>query len=105
MDTLQQKLNNEMVEFKKTYETMTPTQVYNDWYIIGFYEEYYQMLITDFVDWDDYDYIAKWLCEFEYPINFLYSEWLGVDDALNHDWDVMFDFIEEVYRDCVINRH
>ena len=103
--TVKEKLTNEMQQFRATYETMTPAQVYNDWYIIGFYEAYYEMLSCDFVDWDDYDYIAKWLCEFECPINFLYSEWLGVDGAFNHDWDVMFDFIEETYWDCINNKH
>jgi hypothetical protein len=105
MNTLRQKLNNEMAEFKKSYEAMTPTQIYNDWYIIGFKEEYYDMLMSDFVDWDDYDYIAKWLCEFECPLQFLYNEWLSADGEFDHDWDIMFDFIEEIYRDCMANRH
>lgn len=105
MNTLAQKLNNEMAEFKKTYETMTPIQIYNDWYIIGFYEAYYEMLMSDFIDWDDYSHIEKWLCEFECPLQFLYDEWLSADGAFDHDWDVMFDFIEEVYEDCMRNSH
>jgi hypothetical protein len=97
MNTLRQKLNNEMAEFKKTYEAMTPTQVYNDWYVIGFKEEYYEMLMCDFIDWENYSDIEKWLCEFEYPLQFLYDEWLSADGAFDHDWDAMFDFIGEVY--------
>lgn len=105
MNTLTQKLNNEMTEFKSTYETMEPIQIYNDWYIVGFYEEYYEMLMSDFIDWDDYSYIEKWLCEFEYPLQFLYDEWLSADGAFDHDWDAMFDFIEVVYEDCMRNSH
>lgn len=103
--TLKQKLDNEMQEFKKSYEAMTPTQIYNDWYMIGFHEEYYEMLSNILVDCDDYDYIAKWLCEFERPIQFLYSEWLSADGVFNYDWNEMLDFTKEVYRDCMANRH
>lgn len=101
MSNIKEKLNQEMAEFKKSYQNMTPTQIYNDWYIIGFKEEYYEMLMSNFIDWDDYPFIAKWLCEFEQPLQFLYTEWLSYDGAFNHDWDMMFDFIEEVYRDCM----
>ena len=94
-------LTNEMVEFKKSYETMSPMQVYNDWYMIGFKEEHYDMLMSDYIDWDYYEYIEKWLCGFECPLQFLYDEWLGADGAYDHDWDAMFDFIEEVYEDCM----
>lgn len=104
MDALRQKLNDEMTEFKKSYETMTPIQIYNDWYIIGFKEAYYDMLMNG-VDWDDYDYIAKWLCEFNNPLQFLYDEWLSADGEFDHDWDMMWDFLESVYKDCLRNKH
>lgn len=100
---LHETLTNEMMDFRKSYESMSPTQVYNDWYIIGFKEEYYEMLMCDYVDWDDYEHIAKWLCGFKCPLQFLYDEWLSADGALDHDWNAMFDFIEEVYRDCMHN--
>lgn len=108
MNTLQQKLNAEMAEFKKTYETMTPTQIYNDWYIIGFYEAYYELLLYINDNEDTYcgsQEILDWLNTFKNPFGFLYSEWLSADGALSYDWDDMFDFIEEVYKDCMANRH
>lgn len=102
---LKQKLHNEMERFRKSYEKMTATQVYNDWYIIGFYEAYYDMLTSEWEELASYEHIMLWLCEFNNPLEFLYSEWLGSDGALNHDWDVMLDFIDAVYQDCVDNKY
>ena len=103
--TLQEKLTNEIVEFRKSYEVKGVAQTYKDWYMIGFKEEYYEMLMCDYLDDDCYKDMLEWLCEFKYPLQFLYDEWLSADGAYNHDWDAMVDFIEEVYKeDCIANR-
>ena len=74
MNTLKQKLDNEMQEFKKAYDTMTPTQVYNDWYIISFYESYYEMLTFYIEEEDDkISDILEWLDTFKSPLRFLYN--------------------------------
>ena len=98
-ETFIENLKKEVSEFKESYNNMTVTQTYNDWYIIGFYEAYYELFMSDFVDHDDYEKIYKWLSEFEYPLHFLYDQWLSADGAFNHDWDVMFDFVEDVYEE------
>jgi hypothetical protein len=90
--TLKQKLDNEMQKFKKSYETMTPTQVYNDWYIIGFYESYYEML-THYIQANEIQDILDWLNTYENPLGFLYSEWLSCDDAFSGLWDDMIEWL------------
>ena len=97
MNTLKQKLDNEIHAFKKTYETMETIQAYNEWYIIGFYESYYEFL-TYLIEDDDHSYynsegVLKWLNTFKNPIGFLYSEWLSCDDAFSLSWDDMFKWL------------
>lgn len=92
---LKQKLDKEMTEFKATYETMTPTQVYNDWYIIGFYEAYYEMLTHHIVAEQNED-ILEWLNTYENPLGFLYSEWLSCDGQLSHLWDDMIAWLQDL---------
>ena len=94
MKELQTKISKERAEFMKRYEEMNPLDVYKYQYVIGFYESYYEMLMTEFYEDDD---IYKWLCKFEKPLSFLYDEWLKSDRAFNHDWDEMWDFIEVIY--------
>ena len=104
--TLKQKLNNEMQEFRKTYKAMTPTQVYNDWYIIGFYEAYYEMLI--YIDGDtniyyDAQNILTWLNTYKNPLGFLYSEWLSCDGAFSQLWDDMIAWLYDLKCDVEEN--
>lgn len=95
MNTLAQKLNNEMAEFKAIYETMTPTQVYNDWYVIGFYESYYEML-SYYIEVEQNEDILEWLGAYENPLGFLYSEWLFCDGALCLLWDDMIAWLQDL---------
>lgn len=102
MNTLRQKLDNEMTEFKKTYETMTPTQIYNDWYIIMFYESYYEFLtylIEEKSSGYDSEDILKWLNTYENPLGFLYDEWLSCDGAFCHLWDDMISWLQDLKDD------
>ena len=102
--TLKQKLNNEMQEFKKTYETMTPTQVYNDWYIICFYESYYEML-THYTQVNEIQNILDWLNTYENPLGFLYSEWLSCDGAFCGLWDDMIAWLMDLKCDVEENSY
>ena len=96
---LKPKLDNEMQEFKKKYETMTPTEIYNDWYIIMFYESYYKFLthlIKDETSWYKAKDILEWLNTFENPIGFLYIEWLSCDGAFCMLWDDMIAWLADL---------
>lgn len=95
-------LSNERNEFVQSYTHMDRQQIYNDWYIIGFYESYYELLMSDFVECEEYEEIFKWLCTFSQPLHFLYEEWLSADGAFNHDWEEMWDFVETVYKEEVM---
>ena len=97
-DNLVEKVENEMKSFKASYENMSPTQVYNDWYIIGFKEEFYEMLTSDFTKESHYAESLVWLSSFENPLQFLYDQWLSCDGAFNHDWDEMLDWINSIYE-------
>jgi hypothetical protein len=104
MEILKQKLNNEMTEFKKSYETMTPTQIYNDWYIICFYESYYEMLIH-YTQVNEIQDILDWLNTYENPLGFLYSEWLSCDRAFCGLWDDMISWIQDLKCDVEENSY
>ena len=95
MQELKQKLNNEMQKFKATYETMTPIQVYNDWYIIAFYESYYEMF-EYCIEEEKYQDIFEWLNTFNRPLDFLYGEWLSSDGALCLLWDDMLAWLQDL---------
>jgi hypothetical protein len=104
MEILKQKLNNEMTEFKKSYETMTPTQIYNDWYIICFYESYYEMLIH-YTQVNEIQDILDWLNTYENPLGFLYSEWLSCDGAFCGLWDDMIAWLQDLKCDVEENSY
>ena len=100
--TLKQKLDSEMEEFKQTYETMERVRIYNDWYIIMFYESYYELLT--YINEDECPYyngndILEWLDTFEKPIGFLYDEWLSCDNAFCGLWDDMFAWLRDLMEE------
>lgn len=96
--SLTQKLDNEIQEFRTIYETMTPTQVYNDWYVICFYESYYEMLTYIGSEGNRYNAqdILDWLNTYENPLGFLYSEWLSCDGAFCGLWDDMIAWLQDL---------
>jgi hypothetical protein len=104
MNTLKEKLDNEMQKFKSTYETMTPTQIYNDWYIICFYESYYEMLIH-YTQVNEIQDILDWLNTYENPLGFLYSEWLSCDGAFCGLWDDMISWLQDLKCDVEENSY
>ena len=99
LEKLTNNLKNEMKEFREKHNILSSNEVYNDWYAIGFHEEYYEMLMSDFIDENSHKDVLKWLASFEQPLAFLYEQWLSSDGAFNQDWDAMLDWIELVYNE------
>ena len=94
-------LNREMQDFRQSFNSMQPVDVYNSFYKINFYEEYYMLLMSDFID--EYtqifsERIVEWLSKFENPLLFLYNEWLSYDGAFSGDWNDMINFITNIYE-------
>ena len=98
-DILVEKINKEREVFKHEYAEAQGCQVYEDWYVIGFYESYYEMLTSDFVEYDIYEDMIKWLSDFEEPLSFLYCEWLSCDGHMSHGWDDMLSWLHELYEE------
>lgn len=90
------KLDAEITEFRKSYEDKTKKEIYNDWYVINFYENYYELLVNNICDIKTD--VVRWLNSFRRPLAFLYDEWLSCDDCFSERWDDMVDWIENLYR-------
>ena len=90
-------LNREMQDFRQSFKSMRPVDVYNSFYKINFYEEYYMLLVTDFID--EYAQILEWLSKLSYPLAFLYDKWLSCDGAFSGDWNDMMNFITNIYEE------
>ena len=96
-EILCEKMNQEMTAFKNSYESMTVTQTYNDWYIIGFKEEFYEMLSCDFVDNQNLEEEIAWLATMDNPLQYMYDYWMDCDGSFNHNWDFLADMIRDAY--------
>ena len=94
---LKESLNREIQEFRKSFQSMQPVDVYNSFYKINFYEEYYMLLSSDFID--EYTQLIEWLSKLSYPLAFLYNEWLSCDGAFSADWNDMINFITNLYEE------
>ena len=90
-------LNREIQDFRQSFKSMQPVDVYNSFYKINFYEEYYMLLVTDFID--EYAQILEWLSKLSYPLAFLYDQWLSCDGAFSGDWNDMVNFITNLYEE------
>lgn len=94
---LEENLDREIRSFRRSFERMQPVDVYNSFYKINFYEEYYMLLVSDFID--EYTQILEWLSKLLYPLAFLYDEWLSCDGAFSGDWNDMINFITNIYEE------
>ena len=90
-------LKREMQDFRQSFKSMQPVDVYNSFYKINFYEEYYMLLVSGFID--EYAQILEWLSKLSYPLAFLYDKWLSCDDAFSGDWNDMMNFITNIYEE------
>ena len=90
-------LNREIQDFRQSFKSMQPVDVYNSFYKINFYEEYYMLLVSGFID--EYAQILEWLSKLSYPLAFLYDKWLSCDDAFSGDWNNMMNFITNIYEE------
>lgn len=101
-EILREKMDAEMSTFEQNYQNMTSTQVYNDWYIIGFKEEFYEMLSSDFIDNQGVEDELLWLAEMNTPIQYMYDYWMECDDgAFNHDWKFMLELVRNAYCETI----
>ena len=94
-----EKIDKEMEAFKASYKSFDAIQIYNDWYIIGFYESYYEMMSCDFLENEGAEEEIVWLSGKEKPLEFLYNEWMDSDGAFSHNWDDMLGFLRTVYEE------
>ena len=92
-------LDGEIKFFRESYDEMTKAQAYNDWYIIGFFEEYYELLSCDFLDNRGVEDVLGWLATKESPLSFLYNAWMDSDGAFSHDWEDMLNWICSTYEE------
>lgn len=94
-----EKIDKEMELFKASYAGLEDLKIYNDWYIIGFYESYHDMLSCDFLNDKNAEEEILWLSEKEEPLAYLYNEWMDSDGEFSHNWDDMLDFIRTAYKE------
>ena len=97
-EILCEKLDKEIEAFKKSYEVMTPIQVYNDHGIITFKEEFYNMLSNDTILNENIDDEIAWLVTIENPLQCLYEYWQTCSGDFNHDWYFMIDLLRDAYE-------
>ena len=98
-DILISKIEDELKRFKSNVTRRSPSDIYDSWYKIGFFEEFHEMLACDYSDELLSDEIFEWLASNDDPLNYLYNIWLDCDGAFNHDWDAMIDWIETIYEE------
>lgn len=100
MDNYEQlslKIDKELETFKASCLTKEPEQIYNDWYVIGFYNAFADLLRS--ADLPEYscDREVEWLLSFDAPLHFLYGEWLSSDGAMSYDWNDMTDWLKNTF--------
>lgn len=98
-ELLEEKLDSEIAEFRASYNKLSVAETYNDWYVIGFMEEYFDALSSDNVSQRLGEKEMSWLTSKEKPLSFLYDFWMGVDGAMDHDWEAIFDFVRNAYNE------
>lgn len=91
------KLDVEITEFRNSYENKTKKEIYNDWYVISFYENYYE-LVANCICEIKTD-IVRWLNSYRRPLAFLYDEWLSCDGSFSDAWDDMSDWVKQLFNE------
>ena len=97
-ELLKQKLDNEYSKFMTNTLKLEPMQIYNDWYVIMFYETYYEFIVYC-CDTDEYglDEVIVWLNTFKNPLDYLYNEWLDCDRHWSLRWDDLCEWLKDLY--------
>ena len=99
LETLYQKVEHEIGEFRKSFDNKMPSDVYRSSYKINFFEEYYMLLSSDFLG--EHTDLTKWLCKIDEPLSYLYAEWLGCDAYFSESWDEMLSWLYEVKENII----
>ena len=98
-ETLCMKISAELNEFFYEELKLTKIKIYNDYYIIGFYEHYCDVLSSEDILTRNLDDAIMWLASKEKPLKFLYDKWQEYDDvAMSYAWDDMLNWIVELYN-------
>lgn len=103
-DQLREKILAELEEFQASYKDMEIIQVYNDWYIIGFYNSYADLFTSEHIGNFKFEEEAKWLLSFEKPLGTLYHDWLSSDGAMSYDWNDMISWVQDNYATVLASR-
>ena len=98
-ETLGQKVDNEIKAFREETLKKAPKAIYNFAYHIGFYEEFYEMLVCDFAEEHLSEDEAEWLVSNGNILEYLYDVWLDCDGAFDHSWDAMMDWIHLIFNE------
>lgn len=104
LEILRNNLDAEITNFRGSFSRMSYIEVYNSWYKIGFFEEYYEMLMCDYADEHLSDNQAEWLAYAKTPLEYLYNLWLDCDGAMSHDWDDMIEWLGVTLEDIESSR-
>jgi len=97
-EALADKVSAELHEFDETYKSMEYMQIINDWYIIGIYNCYHDMLTSDYVKNSLSPNIAEWLLSKEKPLAFIYDDFISSDFYFSEIWDDLLEFITNAYE-------
>lgn len=106
LEILYDKVTAELGDFKKNNLTKRPEDIYDNWYVIGFYEEYAGLICDSDVVADDAE-MVKWLLSKENILEYIHNEWLYTSEcAFSHDWDDMYGFLFEMMnKDSEFSQH
>ena len=99
-ETLALKLEAEREAFRTKIAEISPLGVYDMWYKIHFFESYYELLMSDYVD--DHGEIITWLNCYNQPLALLYDEWLRYDAHFSDTWEDMIGWLSEVFESDVV---
>lgn len=96
LEMFYKKLDDEIEQFRNNYKTMDRIQIYEAYYIIGFYETIHDLLKSDYIETNSFETL-NWLSKKDKPLEFLYDKWMSIDDALSFDWDDNISWIKNLY--------
>ena len=96
-DNFYEKNLQEIQQFRKSFETKTSKEVYSEFYKIHFYEAFFGMLSSNFMN--NHDEIIEWLYKKEEALEYLYIVWLECDNPFTENWDEMLEWLCAIYND------
>lgn len=99
IEALCTKVEAERNIFREKMCAMKPTELYDAWYRINFYESYYGLLTSDEIMLRHPELI-EWLVGYETPLEQLYVHWIDCDGHFSGSWEDMIDWLLETHECC-----